>query len=73
MTKTIYSQDYKFLVQQLRKARGGAGLTQLEAARLLGKTQSYLSKVESGQIRLDVIQLRDFAKIYKKKLNFFIR
>lgn len=73
MTKTIYSQDHRFLVQRLKKARKEAGLSQSEAANLLEKTQSYISKVESGQVRIDIFQLRDFAKIYKKKLGFFIR
>lgn len=73
MAKTIYSQDHRFLVQQLKRARQEAGLSQIEVADMLGKTQSYISKIESGQVRVDVLQLRDFAKIYKKKLNFFIR
>lgn len=73
MTKTIYSQDHRFLAQQLKKARKEVRLNQEEAANLLGKTQSYISKVESGQVRIDIFQLRDFAKIYKKKLNFFLR
>lgn len=72
MSKTIYSKDHKHLVGQLKKARGEAGLDQKEAAGLLGRTQSYVSKIESGQRRIDVVQLMEFAKIYKKDLNFFI-
>jgi len=60
------------LVAQLRKARKEAGLDQKEVAKLLGKTQSHISKIESGQRRIDVIQIKEFAKIYKKKLDFFI-
>jgi len=39
---------------------------------MLKKTQSYISKIESGQRRLDIIQLKSFAKIYKKDLEYFI-
>lgn len=72
MEKSIYSNDHKFLVQQLQKARKESGFDQEEAAKLLGKTQSYISKVESGQTRIDIIELKQFAKIYNKDLGFFI-
>jgi transcriptional regulator with XRE-family HTH domain len=73
MAKTIYTKDHKFLVRQLKNARKEANLDQTEASRILGKTQSYLSKVESGQRRLDIIQLKKFARIYKKPLSYFIK
>ena len=72
MKKTIYSEVHRYLVGQLRKARETAGFEQAEVAKLLGKTQSYISKIESGQRRVDLIQLREFAKIYKRSLNYFI-
>ena len=70
--KSIYSNKHRFLTQQLRKARLEANLTQKEVADTLGKTQSYISKVETGQLRIDIIQLEQFASIYKKKLEYFI-
>lgn len=73
MPSEIYSSDSKRIVNQLRKARMEAHLTQSGAAKLLKKTQSYISKIESGQRRIDFIQLRHFAKIYKKSLSFFIK
>lgn len=66
MKKTIYSREHKELVGKLKKARIEAGLDQGEAARKLGRTQSYISKLESGQRRIDLIQLKELAKIYKK-------
>jgi transcriptional regulator with XRE-family HTH domain len=72
MKKTIYSEEHKHLIEQLRKARKEAGLEQNEVAKLLSKTQSYISKIESGQRRIDLIQLREFAKVYKKPLHYFI-
>lgn len=73
MSKAIYSKDHKYIVEQLKKARQEAGLEQTEVAKLLGKTQSHLSKVESGQRRIDVIALKEFAKIYKKDIKFFLK
>lgn len=73
MKNDIYSNSHKFLAQQLKKAREASGLDQKEVAELLNKTQSYVSKIEAGQRRIDVIQLQEFAKIYKKKIEFFIK
>ena len=73
MYKTIYSEDHKYLVEQLKKARKSSNLDQEEAAKLLGKTQSYVSKIESGQRRIDIVQLKEFSKIYKKEINYFIK
>ncbi len=72
MSKVIYSKDHKYTVGQLKKARQEAGLNQAEVARLLGKTQSHVSKVESGQRRIDIVSLKKFAKIYKKKIDYFL-
>ncbi len=72
MTKTIYTKDHKCIVERLKKARKEAGLKQTDVAKLLGKTQSYISKIESGQRRIDIVQLKEFARIYKKNLNFFL-
>lgn len=73
MGKVIYSDEHKYLVSQLKKAREEAGLDQITVAKLLGRTQSYVSKVESGQRRIDVVQLKQFARIYKKPLDYFLR
>jgi len=73
MTKAIFSKDHLYTVEQLKKARHEASLSQVEVVKLLGKTQSHLSKIEAGQRRLDIGQLKEFAKIYKKDLSFFIK
>ena len=72
-TKAIFSKDHKYTVEQLKKARLEVGLDQAEVAKLLSKTQPHISKIEAGQRRLDITQLKEFAKIYKKGLSFFIK
>ena len=72
MKKAIYSSEHIRLVEKLISARESAGLRQEDAAKLLGVTQSFISKLESGQRRIDLVQIKDFAKIYKKPLSYFI-
>lgn len=72
MSKAIYSKDHKYIVEQLKKARQEVGLEQEQVAKMLKKTQSYISKIESGQRRIDIVTLKEFAKIYKKDISFFI-
>ena len=62
MQKSIYSEEYAVLLQKLREARESAGLTQSDAAERMGATQSFVSKCERGERRLDVIELRDWCR-----------
>ncbi len=72
MSKTIYSDKYKRVLQLLRQARKDAGLTQIEVADALRKSQSYVAKCESGERRIDVVELYEFANLYRKSIGFFL-
>ncbi len=63
---------YRRFLAKLRAARKDAGLTQVEAARRLGKGQAFVSKSESGDRRVDVIELKAFAKLYRKPVSYFL-
>jgi transcriptional regulator with XRE-family HTH domain len=69
----LYSQKNKDLLEKLRSARLEAGLTQIQASKKLKKPQSYLSKIERGERKIEAIELGDFAKIYNKDINYFIK
>lgn len=56
--KSIYTREYAALLRLFREAREAAGLTQVDLAAALGRSQSFVSKVERGETRLDVVQLR---------------
>ena len=73
MGKTIYTKEHAHLVAQLKKARVHAGLRQNVVADRLGHTQSYISKLEAGQRRIDIVQLKRLAKLYKKELDYFLQ
>lgn len=62
MEKSIYSADYQRLCGLLRELRQEAGLTQVEVAERLNVPQSFVSKYESGERRLDVIELSHVAE-----------
>ena len=72
MPKTIYSKEHKRIIEKLKKARKEAGLTQTEVGEKFGQDQTFVSKVEAGQYRLDAIQLQKFVEIYKKPLKYFL-
>ncbi len=73
MAKSIYSNEYKNVVKNLKEARSALGLTQVEVSEKLKKPQSYISKIERGERRVDVAELSVLAKIYKKSLDFFVK
>ena len=73
MSNSIHSKDYKEIIERLKKARLESGLSQQEVADKLGKPQSYISKIESGERRLDVAEIKKFAVIYKKDVSLFIK
>jgi len=72
MEKTIYSREYAALLKLLRAARESAGVTQVELAERLGQTQSFVSKVERGDSRLDIIQLRTILQEFEMSLPDFV-
>lgn len=72
MSKSVYSKDYKEIIDRLKRARIEAGLSQQAVADKLGKPQSYISKIESGERRLDVAEMKKMAKIYKKPTSYFL-
>jgi transcriptional regulator with XRE-family HTH domain len=72
MVKSIQTKEYAYFVERLKKARLEAGLTQVQAAKKLSRPQSHISNIESGQQRVDVVELKRFAKIYNKDINYFL-
>lgn len=60
--KSIYSQSYRLLLDRIVKARNDAGITQAELADKLGRPQSFVSKIENGERRIDVIEFLQVAK-----------
>jgi transcriptional regulator with XRE-family HTH domain len=72
LRKTLFSPPYDRFLELLRAARKDAGLTQAEAAKLLGKPQSFITKCERGERRVDVVELVAFCRIYQVRVAEFI-
>ncbi|MBI2252419.1 MAG: helix-turn-helix transcriptional regulator [Armatimonadetes bacterium] len=73
MPKTIHSKEHKKLIEKLKTARLAAGFTQKQVAESLKKPQSYISKIEAGEQRIDIIELKQFAALFKKDIDYFIK
>jgi transcriptional regulator with XRE-family HTH domain len=58
MEKSVHTREYGVLLGLLRDTSRTAGVTQVQLAELIGEPQSHLSKMERGEVRLDLIQLR---------------
>lgn len=71
--KSIHKPEYQALLELLVEIRGKAGLKQAELAELLDRSQSYVSDVERGGRRLDLLQLRDYCRACDQDLVAFVR
>ena len=71
LSRQVYSPRYQAFLEKLRQARLDAGFTQVEVAQKLDKPQSFVSKCESGERRVDFVELLEFAALYQKPLEFF--
>ncbi len=65
------SPAYGRLRERLRAARIDAGLTQARVGHLVGKPQSFISKIESGGQGVGFIEMQLFARVYGKPLSYF--
>lgn len=61
--KSIYTKDYAVFVETLRAIRLERGVSQVDLAKGLGVTQSFISKCERGERRLDIIELRNWCRV----------
>ena len=72
MAKNHFAKEYKKLSQKLKAERIKSGLEQTDLAKKLGKTQSYISKIEEAKLHIDIFELKKLASLYKKDINYFI-
>jgi transcriptional regulator with XRE-family HTH domain len=61
--KFVNDPTYKAFTETLRELRKSAGLTQTELAEMLNKDQTYVSKYESRERRLDFIEVRAICEV----------
>lgn len=73
MKKTRYTINYNRMLRVLRETRKEAGLTQAQVGRAFGSHASFVSKCESGERRIDVIELAEFCRLYGVSLAEFLK
>jgi len=71
MSTSIHLKEYREIIRKLIAARLESGITQVQAGLKLKKPQSYISKIERSERRIDVVELKHLLKIYKKNLRDF--
>ncbi len=74
--KTIHDQRYAQLIEQLCDERKRLGLSQKEVAAALKMSQSEISKIETNERRIDILELKEMLTFYRigenKKLQYLI-
>ncbi len=73
MQKSIFTRQQERLQRLLRQVRRDAGLRQSDLAKRLGQPQSFVSKYESGERRLDLLELRQICEAVGISLAEFVR
>jgi transcriptional regulator with XRE-family HTH domain len=73
LVRALHTPAYRRFVQRLILARKKAGMTQAQVAHALKRPQSFVSKCEAGQRRVDPVELQAFAKLYRVPLSFFLK
>ena len=70
--KALHARRYQAFIARLRLARQTAGLTQEELGRAMGRSQTWISKCELGERRVDPVEAHDFATALRTPLSWFL-
>ena len=67
-----HPERYRTLLLRLREARKAAGLSQESVAASLQTKQKFVSKIETGERRIDPLELQELAELYGKPISWFL-
>lgn len=70
---SIHTKEYAVFIERMVKARKESGLRQIDVAKKVKRPQSYISRVESGEYRLDILEVNKFAGLYDKDITYFVK
>lgn len=66
-----FRDAYDTLLERLIAAREKAGLSQHDVSAMMGRSPNFMTKCESGDRSIDVMELMEMAEIYKKPVSHF--
>lgn len=72
MVGSLHTRKYDTFLKRLREARKEVGMTQVEVAKALRKTQAFVSRCERGERRVDAVEFVEFLRLYGKSLEYFV-
>ena len=72
MKKSLNGKEHKILLEMLYRLRVASELRQSDLAKLLKVPQSFVSKIESGERRIDLIELRAILKCFNTNIKEFV-
>jgi ribosome-binding protein aMBF1 (putative translation factor) len=72
MQKSTFTREYRVFIQTLKDFRRKAKLSQVKLAEELKQSQSFVSKCERGETRLDIVQLQAFCRCFGITLIEFV-
>jgi transcriptional regulator with XRE-family HTH domain len=72
MSKSLHSQRYRLFRELLLAERERAGFTQVDVAKMLRKPQSFVSKYERGDRRLDMTEFLELADVLSVDVPTFL-
>ena len=70
---TTTEANYTIFLHFIRQARIKSGLTQLEIAQSLNKPQSFVSKYEAGDRKLNIIEYLEICRVLKIDSSSFLK
>ena len=71
MSKPLHAEGYARFLRELRRVREERGISQSDLAQAMGEHQTYVSKVETGLRRLDVVELTRWLSALQLSLTEF--
>lgn len=73
MTKSVHTRNYARFLRLLIEARHKAEVTQAEVAKKLNRPQSFVSKYENGERRIDLVEFIEIATAIGFDPVYFMR
>lgn len=72
MPKSVHSERHKLLAEALSAQRRAVGMTQAQLAKALGRHQPFIANIESGERRVDLVELMDIAELIELDVESLI-